>query len=89
MDNNCTMCNYAQKEQLADKNGQAIVGQYQTQCLRFPPSAFMVTGPGGAMALASAFPIVNEHQVCSLFEARDESRDASQGVLSDDPLRLV
>lgn len=85
MDNNCTECQYAQKTQLADNEGKPIVGQYQTQCLRFPPSAFMVPVPGGGMALASAFPIVNEHQVCSLFEPRGDEQDA----LPNAPLKLV
>lgn len=70
MTENCTQCAYAKKTQLADKDQKPIIGQYQYNCHRFPPSAFMVPTNQG-VTIGSAFPVVNESQVCSLFEPRD------------------
>ena len=67
MKNNCTNCNYAQATQIADDKGNAVIGQYQYNCLRFPPSAFAVPTPQG-VTIGSAFPVVNATQVCSLYE---------------------
>ena len=69
---NCTNCNYSRKTQLADAQGKPIVGKYQHNCLRMPPSAFMVQTPQGT-ALGSAFPVVTDEQICSLYESTDGS----------------
>ena len=84
MDNNCTLCKYAQRNQVVDKDGKPVVGQYQHHCLRFPPSAFAVPNAQG-MVLASAFPVVTVEQVCSLYEDRDNESNA----LPPPPLRLT
>lgn len=69
----CTTCKWHHCEQVADAQGKAIIGNYQYTCHRFPPSAFMVPGPGGTFQLASAFPVVTSGMVCSLHEFQDES----------------
>ncbi len=71
MDNpNCSICRYAKETQIADAQGQPIIGQYQYNCIRFPPSAFALPGPQG-VSLGSAFPVVSKEQLCSLFEPKD------------------
>lgn len=84
--NNCTNCKYAQKNQLADAQGKPIVGKYQHNCLRFPPSAFMVVTPQGA-ALGSAFPVVTQEQICSLYEPSGEDEELL--IETDDVLRAL
>ena len=83
---NCTNCKYAKANQLADPQGQPIVGKYQHNCLRFPPSAFMVQTSQGT-AVGSAFPVVTEEQICSLYEPGKEGGELL--IESDDVVRAL
>lgn len=66
----CTNCRFTTKEQLVDERQNAIVGQFQYTCRRFPPSAFAIPHQHG-FKLASAFPVVSEGMVCSLHQSPD------------------
>ncbi len=81
MHHNCTNCNYSRKTQLADAQGKSIVGKYQHNCLRMPPSAFMVPTPQG-VTLGSAFPVVTDEQICSLYDSGDGSTSRYDELLA-------
>jgi len=72
---NCTTCRYAQSSQLNDAQGKPIIGKYQFNCVRFPPSAFIIPTSQGT-ALGSAFPVVTNEQVCSLYDDTDSEPKA-------------
>lgn len=66
----CNDCNYATKKQIVDDQQKPVIGKFQYQCRRFPPSAFVVPSPAG-FNLASAYPVVTGMDPCSLFEPHD------------------
>ena len=66
LDKNCTQCRFSIATQIADSQGNPVVGKYQFNCNRLPPSCFMVPTAQGPQ-MASAFPVVTDEQICSLF----------------------
>jgi hypothetical protein len=67
----CTNCKFVSSEQITDQQGNAIVGEYQHCCRRFPPTAMLLPLTGGGFNLGCAFPVVGAGIVCSLHEPLD------------------
>jgi hypothetical protein len=90
-ENNCTQCRYTQRDQIIGNDGSAVIGKYQFSCHRFPPSAFTVPISGGGFSLASAFPVVTDQHICSLFEIddREDANAPKYKAVPNSPLRLI